>query len=318
MSYFSSDGPSDAALLLERFSAEGKAAKDITAADLGDFYQTRTTPTKDRLDLGAAVPFLPAPQDLPHTTDLTGLIIETRPHPNLVFIVTLVSRLLGCPIHLVHGPDNRDFILNSPLAALIDDGRLYLTCLPDGRLNARSYNGLMLSPAFWHSVLGRGPILLFQTDAILCEKSAFTINDFLDCDYIGSAWRRRRPVGLVIDGGNGGLSLRNWPAIMDCLERFPPENWQGAEDEYFGFHTELAGWRVGKGEKPAQFSSEEQFFCKSFGGHQITNLRWLNRLRFMAYCPASRRLFSLRDILPRPRKITKRLRKLLRPGPNRS
>ena len=69
-----------------------------------------------------------------------------------------------------------------------------------------------------------------QTDSLICKNSNYTINNFMHFDYIGPAWNRKRPIGLIIDGGSGGFTLRNTKLSIDVLCNYPTDNWPGGED----------------------------------------------------------------------------------------
>jgi len=211
------------------------------------------------------------------------VIVETRKHPTLDIVVNNFINNTQCPIQIFHGKNNLDFIMSTSIAKLVHDGKVHLTQLNIDELCANKYNALFLSKRFWRNVRGRKKILVFQTDAISCSHSGYTINDFITYDYIGSKWPRQRPVGLIIDGGNGGLSLRDWKQTYDCLNRFPPEHWSGGEDGYFAFHIDLIGGKVGKGNDCAKFSTQHEFLYKSWGGHQIACLSKKAQANFLNY-----------------------------------
>lgn len=80
--------------------------------------------------------------------------------------------------------------------------------LPIAALSAGTYNALVLSEAFWHALTGRRKILCFQTDAMACGASRFSIGAFMNFDYIGSLSSGNQPFSAILDGGNGSLSLR--------------------------------------------------------------------------------------------------------------
>ena len=104
-------------------------------------------------------------------------------------------------------------------------------------------------------------------------------------DYIGSRWPRERPTGLVVDGGSGGLSVRDWQASVACLNTFPARQWVGGEDGYFSFHMALLGRNVAKAKDCERFSTQHFFRRKSFGAHQISQLPEKRRSAFLDYCP---------------------------------
>jgi hypothetical protein len=214
-----------------------------------------------------------------------GVIVETRKHPALELVVNNFIKNVRIPIQIFHGNSNRDFIMSTTIADLVSNGQVHLTQLNVDKLGAKKYNTLLLSKRFWKNVIGRKKILIFQTDTVVCANSDYTINDFVSYDYIGSKWSRHRPVGLIIDGGSGGLSLRDWGKTYECLRRFPPDLWCGGEDGYFAFHIELIGGKVGKDTECAKFSTQSDFMFKSWGGHQISCLNNEAQSAFLDYCP---------------------------------
>jgi len=157
-------------------------------------------------------------------------------------------------------------------------------------LPARRYNALFLNREFWNCFAGRNKILVFQTDALVCSASPYSLADFCSFDYIGSAWKFSRPIGLVINGGSGGLSLRDWKCCTRSLETFPAEAWPGGEDGYFGFHLELMGSGVGQADDCARFSSQQFFKYKSFGVHKPRLMNQVTRQMFLKYCPEIQRI----------------------------
>ncbi|MCP4337730.1 MAG: hypothetical protein GY799_02320 [Desulfobulbaceae bacterium] len=221
-----------------------------------------------------------------------GVIVETRSHQMLEFVINNVVHLLGIPIQLYHGINNLDFIMSTDIGRLVNEGAVHLTQLNINQLNYNVYNGMFLSPAFWDCMLGRQKILVFQTDALICKDSDYSIDDFLLYDYIGSKWSMRRPIGINIEGGSGGLSIRDWKVSRECLTRFPPRHWPGGEDGYFAFHMDLIGKNVGREDWCAKFGTQEQFLQKSFGVHKITCLNEADMARLLNYCPEANAMLN--------------------------
>lgn len=219
-----------------------------------------------------------------------GVIVETREHPALEYVIGHFSEQLGISIQLFHGPANESFIRNSKISKLLEEGKVVLTKLEVETFSPVEYNELFLSRSFWRAQKGRKKILVFQTDAVLCSRSEYHLSSFLDFDYIGSKWPRRRPVGLVVDGGNGGLSLRDWHKSVECLDRFSPSLWPGGEDGYFAFHMDLIGGRIGKGDECAKFSTQGAFLRKSFGAHKVCELDSDSLEQFIRFCPEVRNI----------------------------
>jgi hypothetical protein len=235
--------------------------------------------------------------DKPQTGELKkchvlAVMVETRKHPALVPVVLNMLETLAVPVQLFYGPENQQFIENSPLKTHIKTGALMLSALKTDTLDATGYNTLLLSKRFWRQLASRRKILIFQTDSILCKNSDYKLQDFMTFDYIGSKWKRERPVGLILDGGNGGLSLRDWAMSYECLRRFPAKLWPGAEDSYYAFHLDLMRGNVGRDPDCAKFGTQDEFLTPSFGAHQITRLSREDLSLFLAYCEEARILLA--------------------------
>ena len=214
-----------------------------------------------------------------------GVIVETRPHTALAHVIANALQTLNIPIQLLHGRNNLEYILSEPIAEHVKAGTVFLTALDIDALTASKYNALLMSEEFWRQLGTRRKVMIFQTDSIFCSRSDYTLADFHRFDYIGAKWKRQRPIGLTIEGGNGGLSLRDWNRSVECLQRFPPKQWPGGEDGYFAFHMDVMGGTVARMEDCAKFATQDEFLYKSFGAHQITRLDEASEQRFLEYCP---------------------------------
>jgi len=214
-----------------------------------------------------------------------GVIVETRRHPKLASIVRHFVDHLNISVQVFHGQSNGALLRSWELDGIRKRGKLKLVALSTDTLTAAQYNGLLLSSEFWNALRGRKKILIFQTDAICCRNADYALTDFMQFDYLGSLWGKRRPVGLTIRGGSGGLSLRDWQCTVDCLERFSPLYWVGGEDGYFAFHMDLMGMCVGDDDASARFSTQEKFLTRSWGAHQIQCLSPRELGCFLSYCP---------------------------------
>jgi hypothetical protein len=181
--------------------------------------------------------------------------------------------------------------MSTGIAGMVERGKVILSELEVNHLEPRDYNGLMMSPRFWKCMLGRRKILIFQADSICCSQSNYSLKSFSEFDYIGCNWGRQRPVGLIIDGGNGGFSLRDWSMSMKCLTCFDPALWPGGEDGYFAFHMELMGARVATHKESGRFGTQQEFLDKSLGGHQVNLLKRQELEVFMKYCPEAKTVF---------------------------
>lgn len=280
---------SSAISLFKDLQKKGVLTGDIDSSNLAQFYSTLRR-FKDAPDFESAKRICnllvkPATQV---TEKLNGIIVETRKHPALEPVIENVLQQLQIPIQLFHGRGNLNYIIRSGIKKHIDSGMVVLTPLAVDALYGSIYNALFLSLDFWKCTIGSNKIIVFQTDAILCKNSDYTLSNFIDYDYIGSAWNRKRPVGMIANGGNGGLSIRDWDKTCEVLKRFPSDNWPAGEDGYFAFHMELIGAKVADISSSRKFGTQIDFMEKSFGGHKITDLEPQQLERFLRYCPEAR------------------------------
>lgn len=220
---------------------------------------------------------------------LWGVILEARDHPLLAASVLNVYENLQVPIQIYHGPSSLQSIMASGVGQLVETGKVVLTQLEvDSLYPPDSYNAFVLSKEFWYSMRAREKILFFQTDAFLCNSSNYAVDDFVEFDYIGSWWDTKRPNNLMIKGGCGGLSIRDWKKSVECIERFPPEFWEGGEDTYFGFLMAVMGAKVGDETSCFQFCTQGEFRLESFGAHKISDLNPDDLEAFLEYCPEAK------------------------------
>jgi len=282
---FSQNEESTAEIVSRDLLTKGVLRADITSEHILHVYSSlkKISNAPDFASIGEILPNQ-CENTINKLFPIWAVIVETRKHPALDRVVDYLIKNTQIPIQIFHGNNNLDFIMSTTISELVRSGQVHLTQLNIDELCANKYNALFLSKRFWRTVFGRKKILIFQTDAITCSHSDYTINDFVSYDYIGSKWSRQRPVGLIIDGGNGGLSLRDWEKTYECLSRFQPEHWCGGEDGYFAFHIDLIGGKVGKDNDCAKFSTMSEFLSKSWGAHKISLLNKNAQVAFLNYC----------------------------------
>lgn len=275
---------STAQVLLAELRGKGIKGGDINESHLRETYERmpREIPVPPVREVTS---LLSLPRPYEEISGTAAVIIETRPISYLPVIVEQVYRRLGIPIHVFHGRKNGDLLDTKILNKLRRSGSLTLSELSCDSIDHTIYNALMMSPAFWEKTIARGRVLVFQADAVLCENSPFDLKDFEVYDYIGSLWGRYRPENIVVDGGNGGLSLRSWDQMMTCFERFPGHGWHGGEDTYFCFHMEIIGAQVGLPNACARFGTQFRFLEESFGAHKPNSLPFRDQIAFLGYCP---------------------------------
>lgn len=223
-------------------------------------------PSMDPPDLAGAAAICPSAPPGPVTKETIGLVVETRCHRNLPVEVRNVIHRCKVRVQIMHGLDNAEFI-HRRLGDLIDTGQVVTTKLKTSGLNGSIYNGLFLNPTFWHAVAGRGKILVFQTDAMLCRRAAYNLDNFAKFDFIGSR-REAVPGSGLTFSYNGGLSLRDWRLTTEVLNKFPPQGWKGGEDDYFPLFMALNGGRVSDPDACDRFCGQRHFMRGCFGLHK--------------------------------------------------
>jgi len=225
-------------------------------------------------------------------SDAFAVIVETRDLPELAYVIGNVHSMTGLPVQIFHGPGNRSILHSGIAQKLRASGGLQAIELGIDALDAPLYNALFLDRRFFESLAGRGKFLVFQTDSLCCPDADFGFRDFTEFDYIGAFWKRRRSIGLVINGGCGGFSLRDWTASVAALERFPARAWPGGEDGFFAFHLEIMGRRIANPHDMGRFATQADFKANSFGAHQVRSLPPEAHERFLRYCPEIRNVRS--------------------------
>lgn len=224
--------------------------------------------------------------------EAVGVIVETRRLDCLGYVIENFIQQTELHVQIFHGTGNLQHILDSEIGSYVDTGKVTLSEISTETINASQYNAIFLSKSFWNAMVGRNKIFVFQADSYVCKSAKYPLDRFLHFDYIGSKWSRKRPMGHILDGGSGGLSIRDWHKSVECLSLFPPKLWNGGEDGYFAFHIELIGGKVGKNTDCGKFSTQNFFSHKSYGAHGIFRLSPRQREKFLKYCPEAEFLFK--------------------------
>jgi hypothetical protein len=189
---------------------------------------------------------------IPETYDKCAVIVETRNIPNLdIIIKNHMFYLDGWGLIVVHWNNNEDYILD---------------CLKDiegvklAKFEANSpdkYNRLLTGEAFWNMIPAE-KVLIFQSDSLMLRCC---VEDYLNYDYIGAPWAH-----IIIQGGNGGFSLRSKSACLEVIKehKYDPSLY-GNEDLYFSrFIKNIAPKHICQ-----QFSVETIYFPKPIGIHAV-------------------------------------------------
>jgi hypothetical protein len=103
--------------------------------------------------------------------------------------------------------------INRGISRLIKQGRVVLTVIPkDVFARKKKKFELMTESWIWENMLA-DKVLLFGGGSVLCSNSPYTIDDFLQFDYIGAPWNAYRGVG-----GDGGVSVRSRNLMVQVIE----------------------------------------------------------------------------------------------------
>lgn len=164
-----------------------------------------------------------------------ALIIETRPEQ--VLAPLLAHMIATVPpqwvVKMVGTKDSFGPVLKSrALKQHIKSTKLQLVDLPDHypmtdqekvsqTLTNITFYRDFLAPAEW--------LLVFQTDSIICANSEQSLDDWVAKGYswVGAPWN------MDVPGGNGGLSLRHVPSIVEVLKKHTrEENYRQWEDTW--------------------------------------------------------------------------------------
>ena len=202
----------------------------------------------------------------------SAMIVETREHPYLEAVVKNVMFFLGqgWNLQIFHGKSNATVVRE-----LFSDCGAQLSLIPEIS-SLSDYSKLMTSVSFWRQVKG-AKILTFQTDSFLRKRG---VEDFLEYDYVGAPWRKDQPWNLPdFSGGNGGISLRSKPKLIQALKRVP---WKGAaEDIYFVHSLARIGSKVAPRDVCMKFATESVFSPDPFAVHKIEKYLSLQEIEQM-------------------------------------
>jgi hypothetical protein len=206
---------------------------------------------------------LPAPHDIPRPGDKCAVIVETRSHPHLSYVLRNLMHFLdgSWGLCIVHGPANRVFVEQTVRGW----GEVQLVDCGAQEMTADRYSALKCSASFWEQIPSEH-ILLFQTDSLLRRSG---VEEFLEYDYVGAPWMHVLVDQKSAEGpvGNGGLSLRRRSAMLKILQDHSRDA-QTPEDQFFSTHLYRDGYRLPSLEKASHFSTETIFQPESLGLHK--------------------------------------------------
>lgn len=226
-------------------------------------------------------PIIPSSVDFRHyctfgvmddTQDVCGLIVETRDIPSLDLVIHRYASAISRPLRVFCTRTNLQRVLDvlelNELVKLC--GCIDVFVLECQELDAISYNSLFIDIKFWQCIPDTyKSVLVFQTDSLFFNDSKYSLSDFIGFDYIGAELDSRvRPTGLILNGGVGGLSLRNLALSRKAVNLYSHIPWEGGEDDFFAFYIELLGGKVASRRYMRMFCSQFSYSADSFAVHK--------------------------------------------------
>ena len=97
------------------------------------------------------------------SNEVSSIIIETRKHPALYFVINQFIKLTNIPVQLFCGRNNYKFIISSKIKDLVKKKLVSIIPLNADTLCANKYNALMLTKKFWDHIYPSKKIIIFQT-----------------------------------------------------------------------------------------------------------------------------------------------------------
>jgi len=225
-----------------------------------------------------------------------AVIIETRPQPILPAVLS--QFIMNVPpawiVRLIGSQEAFSIVmLSASMARHIRSGKLVLTEIPDfypvnnnealsATLTNLTFYSEFLKPAEW--------ALFFQTDSMICSASEQSLDDWVEKGYswVGAPWN------WGSRGGNGGLSLRHIPSIVQVLQNDARKaNASEWEDRWLCDRlSNIAPAKVAQ-----TFSVESMYYERPLGYHLrgsgklIDPKIWANGTRkrqIFRYCPETK------------------------------
>lgn len=219
------------------------------------------------------------------------IIIEPRKHPLLKKVIQNFDKHMdpSWDLYVYHGLSYSEYAKES--TQTITRRNVVLLPLGTDNMTATDYNRLFKKKHFWDTVDAEN-ILVFQTDSVLCGKSAQTINDYTSYDYIGCSYDNKT-IGqnMFIHWmpqyefyGIGGLSFRKKSFMLECIYQNQNVPDEFPEDMFFSQCVARSPNKPPTAKVLNQFCTQFIFNQKSFGAHK-TNVDLQNKSDFYEYCP---------------------------------
>jgi hypothetical protein len=199
-----------------------------------------------------------------------AILLESRIFENTEFILRQFSRFLPEDFAMwIYVTENvyNEYLeiankLNNGIKIIILPNEYKLTSIDD-------YNNIMFNKSFWNLLIQFERVLIFQMDTMIYKN---TIEQFYQYDYVGAPWD---PKYKICDSnvGNGGLSLRNIKATIDCLNNMDKIIDSGEkihEDIFYSKAMIKLGYKIPDIETASLFAIEDYMHNENcFGSHKL-------------------------------------------------
>ena len=204
-----------------------------------------------------------------------AILLESRIFDNTEFILRQFSRFLpndfAMWLYVTENVFNQYVEITNKL-----NNKIQVILLPNEfKLeNIDDYNNIMLNISFWNLLKQFERVLIFQMDTMIYRNG---IEQFYEYDYIGAPWDPKYKISNNV--GNGGLSLRNIKAVLNCLDNrdkiIIENNNQKignniSEDIFYSYAMIQLGYKIPNTEIASLFAIEYYMHNeKSFGSHKL-------------------------------------------------
>ena len=221
--------------------------------------------------------------------DRCAVIVEPRQHPFLEPVIRNVMHFLSGDwnLRIYCGADNESWLRDK-----LQDWDVHYVNMGVTNLNVDLHNKLLMKRSFWHGIKEE-TVLVFQTDSFMLRKG---IEKYFDYDYIGAftlnpyeqAPLDPQMTGMTLGMFNGGFSLRNRSAMLECTEKIglkdidafrksrgrdtlPTVTLFGtiAEDIFFVTACSILGKKLPTKQASCEFSTEALYTKTSLGLHGL-------------------------------------------------
>ena len=228
-------------------------------------------------------------QQQTHTRQCTAVIVETREHKALPFVLRNFLDNLSAEwtFILFCGNLNKRFCID--LVRSLSTTRIRIVNMGVDTMVPSQYSTLLTTNKSFYNEIKTEHFLLFQTDTMLFPRYNDNLQEFFQYDYVGAPWDNIRYGGV----GNGGLSLRRKTKMLEIMDTV---KYCGEPEDIYFCNNILVPMHRPSMEDAGRFSVEEVFHPNSFGCHKPWG-RGFDKKLFAAY-PEVATLYELNDIVP--------------------